>query len=107
MKMLVLTEKGKSIANAQVHYVSVSNPHSRVERHDIERTNDSGEAYFDRISEWQRESWMLHGMKIYHWNYCVELEVYESVERNWIGPWDFDNPEKVVLKQSKESSPCK
>ena len=80
--MIVLDESDAPIEGARVRLTTNFNPHGSP-THEIKLTDLHGVATFEQRSEWQVESWFMHGARFYDWYWCVQKPGFRTYLTSW------------------------
>ena len=93
------------IPGARVTLITNYYPYGREFSRDSVLTDSVGVAHFVRRAEWQTEVLMIHGAKIYFWNWCVERPGFATFDTGKRPRSNFD-PVPTVTLSPGPSTPC-
>lgn len=100
-QVIVQDEGGGPIEGATVTLLTQFNPHPIEPTRQIKTTDATGTAAFPEVREWQFESLMIHGMRFYFWNWCVQKPGFKTYVT---GGRDTKFEEKTEIKLVKGTS---
>lgn len=79
--MTVLDPAGKPVDGANVELINSSYPYGRERFRTTGQTQSDGTIAFAKITEWRVEMpFMIHGMEVFFWNWCVSKEGYQTFQ---------------------------
>ncbi len=103
-QMIVLDEGDAPIEGARVRLSTDFNPHGSL-THEIKLTDARGIAVFEQRSEWQTESWFMHGTRYYNWYWCVQRPGFRTYITSW-GSGNTFQPQATVHLARGPSLDC-
>jgi hypothetical protein len=103
--MTVRDSQQRPIAGARVTLITNFYPHGRESARDTLVTDNDGAVHFTRKSAWEMEVLMIHGARLYFWNWCVEQPGFTTFESGR-GPQTAFQPIATVKLEAGTSRPC-
>jgi hypothetical protein len=104
-QITVLDEVNHPVPEAKVLLIANSNPYGREKTRETKVTNEHGMAAFEARHEWRMESFMMHGMEFFFWNWCVQKSGYTTYRSRMGSGGDFD-PQPTIRLSPGASSEC-
>jgi hypothetical protein len=103
--MTVRDAQQRPIAGARVMLITNFYPYGRESTRDTLLTDSAGVVHFTRRSAWETEVMMIHGAKIYFWNWCVEQPGFATFD-TFHGQHTQFQPITTVTLVAGTSVPC-
>jgi hypothetical protein len=101
-QMAVLDERNEPVEGAKVELIANFSPHGRQTR-ETKITDLHGVAAFEMRSEWQSESMMMHGVKYYFWNWCIQKPGFKTYLTGGTSGNKFDEHATIQLSRGASS----
>jgi hypothetical protein len=95
----------RPIANARVTLITNFYPYGRESTRDTLFTDRDGAVQFPKRAAWEMEVLMIHGARLYFWNWCVERPGFATFDTGRIPRTAFQ-PKTDVVMAAGTSAPC-
>jgi hypothetical protein len=103
--LTVNDQNRRPLVGARVTLVTNFYPYGLEQSRDTVLADSSGIARFSKLKKWETEVMMIHGAKIYFWNWCVQLPGYQTFDSRRIPVTKFEATTVVTLLPG-EPTPC-
>lgn len=104
--MTVLDQAGKPVGGANVELINSSYPYGRERFRTTGQTQPDGTIAFTKVTEWRVEMpFMIHGMEVFFWNWCVSKEGYQTVQTRYANSNEF-SPEALLTLSPGNATTC-